>query len=59
MGHFVSLGQDPEKIYRTIDLYHQAVEHFRSEGLGSVTKCLFRIIVNLDHKTIGTGCNRC
>ena len=48
-----------EEICSFIDFFHQMVEHFWRQGLGTVAEGLLRVIVDLDHETIGSGCDSC
>ena len=56
-------GRQPFEVLKEIrsfiDFFHQMVEHFRRQGLGTVAEGFLRVIVDLDHETVGSGCDSC
>ena len=53
------LTERVEEIRSFVDFFHQMVEHFRRQGLGTVAEGFLRVIVDLDHETVGSGCDSC
>ena len=55
----IGLPKCMEEIHRLIHFLHQMIKLLRCQGLGAITEGFFRIVVDLDHETVSSGCDRC
>ena len=54
----IGLPKCMEEIHRLIHFLHQMIKHLRCQGLGTVAEGFLRIVVDLDHETVSSGCDR-
>lgn len=52
----IGLPKCMEEIHRLIHFLHQMIKLLRCQGLGAITEGFFRIVVDLDHETVSSGC---